>query len=169
LFNFLGKRSGNVPLDFEVVKSRATKPGIRLVRQEKKLWTRYIAERFAKGLPPWTPLPDEFVKSIQDVRDRVSKKWESRYHRSIRRHDGTAEYARLDQAEDGYSPVAEDAHLEHATLFEWCQEFCRSRQSLREFRFQKHVYGWEPGPLLVGKSGLRSPSRRRAHHVFPTF
>lgn len=131
------------------------------MRQERKLLREYINDRFTEGLPFWSPWPEKLVKDVQRVRDEVSKKSEARHLRSARRqairlNDGTAQYTRLGQTEDGYSPAAqtEPAQLEHATLLEWCEEFCRSSQPLKEFRLQKHVFGWQYRSLLVGKSAL---------------
>lgn len=154
LLEFFGRPSDDNCVG-EDAKSRATKPGIRPVRLERKLLHEYINDRFTKGLPFWTPWPEKLVKDVQRVRDEVLKKSEARHLRSrqgIRLNDGTAQYTRLDQTENGYSPAAqtEAAQLEHATLLEWCEEFCRSSQPLKEFRLQKHVYGWEYQSLLVG-------------------
>lgn len=160
MFKFFGKSSGDSSLERHA-KSRATKPGIRPVRQERKLLREHINDRFTEGLPFWSPWPEKLVKDVQRVRDEVSKKSEARHLRSARRqairlNDGTAQYTRLGQTEDGYSPAAqtEPAQLEHATLLEWCEEFCRSSQPLKEFRLQKHVFGWQYRSLLVGKSAL---------------
>jgi hypothetical protein len=139
LFNFFRQSSDDLSLR-EDAKSRATKPGIRPVRQEKKLLHEYITDRITKGLPFWTPWPEELVKNIQKVRDQVI-------------NDGSAQYTRLHGMEDGHFPAAqvEDIQLEHASLRDWCEEFCRSSQPLKEFRLQKQVYGWPYPSLLIGK------------------
>lgn len=118
----------------------------------------YINDRATKGLPSWTPWPEELVKNIQKVRDQVAKKSEARHLRNARRqairlNNGSAQYQRLGQTEDGYSPAApvDGGQLEHASLRDWAEEFCRSSQPLKEFRLQKQVYGWDYSSLLVGK------------------
>lgn len=150
-------------LSLEDAKSRATRPGIRPVRQERKLLKEYINDRAAKGLPFWTPWPEALVKDIHKVRDQVAKQSEARYLRSARRQAIRlhGQYEQLSQTEDGYTPApqVEDAQLdslEHACLRDWCEEFCRSSQPLKEFRLQKHIYGWNTSSLLVGKCYVSS-------------
>lgn len=74
--------------------------------------------------------------------------YEKRLHRRNTGRD--AAYEQLGEAEDGY-PAPKGSDLEHATLLDWCREFCESALPLKEFKLQKVVYGWEPNPLLVGE------------------
>lgn len=151
-FDFLRNRSANAPDTFDS-KSRATKQGVQLVKREKQVWTRYITDRFAKGLPNWALLPGDVEQEIQAVRDHVASQSEAAYQRRTNRRStgGEGAYARLETAEDGHS-ASNGADLEHASLLDWCREFCQSPLLLKEFRLQKVVYGWEPDPLLVGQS-----------------
>ena len=117
------------------------------------MWTRYIGDRFAKGLPNWALLPGEVEQEIQAVRDHVVSQSEAANQRRTngRSTGGDGAYTRLETVEDGYS-ASNGAELEHASLLDWCREFCQSPLPLKEFRLQKVVYGWEPDPLLVGQS-----------------
>ncbi|KAJ9124185.1 hypothetical protein QFC22_000982 [Naganishia vaughanmartiniae] len=135
----------------EDAKSLATKPGIRPVQQERKLLKTYILDRHGQGLPPWAPWPESLVQAIQGVRDQVRKVSEAKHARSIRSRAGggatdSVEYSRIGQLEDGQ---IDEVVLDHATLGQWCQEFCASRQPLKEIRLHKHLYGWEWNSLNV--------------------
>jgi hypothetical protein len=125
---------------------------VRLVKREKQVWIKYITERFAKGLPSWAPLPDEIEQEIQAIRDHETSMSEAAYQKRMhRRNTGRdAAYEQLGEAEDGY-PAPKGSDLEHASLLDWCREFCESSQPLKEFKLQKVVYGWEPNPLLIGE------------------
>ncbi|KAJ9105137.1 hypothetical protein QFC19_003595 [Naganishia cerealis] len=134
-------------------KALATKPGVQPVRQERNLLDKYNRERRGKGLPYWAPRPENLVQAIKAIRDQVRQRSDAKYQKAIRRQAGShgagsAEYSRVDQLEEGH---LDEADLEHATLLDWCQEFCRSSQPLKEFRIYKNVYGWEFDSLHVGE------------------
>ncbi|KAJ9106222.1 hypothetical protein QFC21_001366 [Naganishia friedmannii] len=133
-------------------KTLATKPGIRPVRQERNLMKDYIRKRHAQGLPPWAPWPENLVQAVEGVRDQIRGYSEATHDRATRRRTGhgeteSMEYSRIAQVEEGQ--VAEAALLEHATLRDWCQEFCASKQPLKEFYFYKLPYGWEWDSLHI--------------------
>lgn len=113
---------------------------------------KYIRERHGEGLPPWAPWPESLVQAVQEVRDQVRRASEAKFDKVNRRRpggDGTqSEYLRIDQAEEGNGDTTE---LEHATLRNWCENFCRDERPLKEFRVYKNVYGWDFDSLHVGK------------------
>ena len=152
--DWLRGRSTNASDTFDS-KSRATKPGVRFVKREKHVWKRLSAARFAKGLPSWTPLPQDVEQEIQAVRDCVRSQSEASYQTSSHGRSANTDgvYERLETMEDGHS-ASNGAELENATLLDWCREFCQSPLPLKEFRLQKVVYGWEPGALLAGWSSF---------------
>jgi len=77
------------------------------------------------GLPPWTLMPKEesgmaACLETTEARDRVLY--------------GT--HSSLEGFQDG------DLSVSSMTLRNWCDEYCRSPKTVKEFVFHKDVYGW---------------------------